>query len=117
MTDEILLHKKVPLSGNYDVVVAGGGPAGFTAAISAARAGLRTALVEKLSFFGGTATAALNGANEVAVARFLKGEIGFYDIARLVEKAVYGIPVKEAPLVDDILEVDRQARELAAAAL
>lgn len=57
MTDEILLHKKVPLSGNYDVVVAGGGPAGFTAAISAARAGLRTALVEKLSFFGGTATA------------------------------------------------------------
>ena len=66
---------------------------------------------------GGTATVALNGANEVAVARFLKGELGFYDIARLVEKALYSIPVKEAPLVDDILEVDRQAREVAAAAL
>jgi len=46
-----------PYPDNYDVIVAGGGPAGFTAAISAARAGLRTALVEKLAFFGGTATA------------------------------------------------------------
>lgn len=75
------------------------------------------ALALEAAKIGGTATAALNGANEVAVARFLKGEIGFYDIARLVEKAVYSIPVKEAPLVDDILEVDRQAREVAAAAL
>ena len=75
------------------------------------------ALALEAARIGGTATAALNGANEVAVARFLKGEIGFYDIARLVEKAVYSIPVKEAPLVDDILEVDRQARALAAAAL
>ena len=29
MTDEILLHKKVPLSGNYDVVVAGAAPQGL----------------------------------------------------------------------------------------
>lgn len=50
-----LFHSSYP--DNYDVIVAGGGPAGFTAAISAARAGLRTALVEKLSFFSGTATA------------------------------------------------------------
>jgi len=75
------------------------------------------ALALEAAKIGGTATAALNGANEVAVARFLKGEIGFYDIARLVEKAMYSIPVKEAPLVDDILEIDRQAREVAAAAL
>ena len=51
--------KTVPVVGQYDVVVVGGGPAGFVAAISAARMGCRTALVERLSYFGGTATAGL----------------------------------------------------------
>ena len=53
------LIKKVPLVGDYDVVVVGGGPAGFVAAISAARMGCRTALVERFGFLGGTATAGL----------------------------------------------------------
>lgn len=53
------LVKKVPLVGDYDVVVVGGGPAGFVAAISAARMGCRTALVERFGFLGGTATAGL----------------------------------------------------------
>lgn len=53
------LAKKVPVVGEYDVVVAGGGPAGFVAAISAARMGCRTALVERFGFLGGTATAGL----------------------------------------------------------
>ena len=53
------LVKKVPLVGDYDVVVVGGGPAGFIAAISAARMGCRTALVERFGFLGGTATAGL----------------------------------------------------------
>ena len=57
MSEEISLCRRIPVCGAYDVVIAGGGPAGLTAAISAARAGLRTALVERLSFFGGTATA------------------------------------------------------------
>lgn len=43
--------------GNYDVVVCGGGPAGFIAAIAAAREGARTAIVEQYGFFGGMATA------------------------------------------------------------
>ena len=51
--------KTVPIVGEYDVVVCGGGPAGIVAAISAARMGCRTALVERLGFFGGTATAGL----------------------------------------------------------
>ena len=51
--------KRVPIVGQYDVIVCGGGPAGFVAAISAARMGCRTALVERLGYFGGTATAGL----------------------------------------------------------
>ena len=62
---------------------------------------------------GGTATAVLNGANEAAVERFLKGEIGFYDIPRLVERALAAVPVVQAPLLDDILAADRAARAAA----
>lgn len=43
----------------YDVIVAGGGVAGVAAALACARAGLRTALVEKTVLFGGLATAGL----------------------------------------------------------
>ena len=43
-------------AGSYDVVVCGGGPAGFIAAIAAARQGARTALVEQYGFLGGMAT-------------------------------------------------------------
>ncbi len=42
-----------------DVLVAGGGPAGVTAAIAAAREGARTLLVEQFGFLGGMATAGL----------------------------------------------------------
>lgn len=53
----IHLEKEVPVEGRYDVVVCGGGPAGFIAAIAAARGGARTALVEQYGFLGGMATA------------------------------------------------------------
>lgn len=43
----------------YDVIVAGGGPAGITAAIAAARNGARTLLVERYGFLGGQSTIAL----------------------------------------------------------
>lgn len=49
--------KDAPVVGSYDVVVCGGGPAGFMAAIAAARQGAKTAIIEKYGFLGGMATA------------------------------------------------------------
>jgi glycine/D-amino acid oxidase-like deaminating enzyme len=46
----------VPVIGEYDVVVIGGGPAGLFATIAAARQGLSTLIVERYGFFGGAGT-------------------------------------------------------------
>ena len=51
--------EKLPLAGQYDVVVAGGGLAGVAAACAAARAGASTALIEAQAFAGGVATATM----------------------------------------------------------
>ena len=50
--------RQVPLYGEYEVVVLGGGPAGIVAAAAAARAGRRTLLIERYGFLGGMGTAA-----------------------------------------------------------
>ena len=60
---------------------------------------------------GGTACPAMNGANEEAVAMYLRDEIGFYDIYRLVSAAVEAVPFIQNPTLEQILEADRLARE------
>lgn len=62
---------------------------------------------------GGTAPAIMNGANEVAVARFLADEIGFYDIPRLVENALSQVSVVQAPGLEEILAADAAGRQVA----
>ena len=59
---------------------------------------------------GGTACAIMNGANEEAVGLFLRREIGFNDIPRLIEDALSRVAVKYGPGLADILEADRLAR-------
>lgn len=60
---------------------------------------------------GGTACAALNGANEAAVMLFLEDKIGFLDIPRLVEQAVSCAQQKQDYTLEDVLAADRAARE------
>ena len=51
--------RPLPLDDSWDVIVAGGGPAGCTAAIAAAREGARTLLIESTGSLGGSGTSAL----------------------------------------------------------
>ena len=59
---------------------------------------------------GGSAPAALNAANEAAVARFLRDEIRFVDIASAIEIAVEASPWEPEPDVAVLVEVDTFAR-------
>ena len=61
---------------------------------------------------GGTSCAVMNGANEEAVFAFLRGEVGFNDIHRLVDRALQEIEVKYTPCLEDILEADAAARQV-----
>ena len=69
------------------------------------------ALAYRCARMGGTACPAMNGANEEAVAMYLRDEIGFYDIYRLVSSAVDVVPFIQNPTLEEILETDRLARE------
>ena len=60
---------------------------------------------------GGTSTAILNGANEVAVELFLQEKISFLDIARLVEGALERVESIPVQTLEDVLEADRAARQ------
>ncbi|MGD8589102.1 MAG: 1-deoxy-D-xylulose-5-phosphate reductoisomerase [Chromatiales bacterium] len=66
---------------------------------------------------GGTAPVVLNAANEVAVAAFLDRRLGFLGIAELVDRTLQAIEVQPVEDLDQLLEMDRQARRLAEQAL
>lgn len=65
---------------------------------------------KKAFAMGGAATAIANGANEEANALFRQGKIKFLDIGRLVMGAVDSIQNFTPTCVQDILDVDKQAR-------
>lgn len=61
---------------------------------------------------GGTACPVMNGANEEAVAAFLRDQIHFYDIYDMVVRAVDSVPFIENPSLEEILEADKMARQV-----
>ncbi|MDE0027520.1 MAG: FAD-dependent oxidoreductase [Spirochaetaceae bacterium] len=78
----IRFRREVPVAGEFDLVVAGGGMAGFGAACAAGRAGLRTLLVERQAQLGGMGTAG-------GVGNFCYG---------------FGAPIGNGRVFDDVLE-------------
>ncbi|RJP26952.1 MAG: 1-deoxy-D-xylulose-5-phosphate reductoisomerase [Actinobacteria bacterium] len=63
---------------------------------------------------GGLATAVLNAANEVAVAAFLEGSIGFLDIERIIGDTLERYEPGRARSLDDVLRAEEWARAAAA---
>src|SRR5258705_6735358 len=66
--------RQLPLYGEYEVAVLGGGPAGIAAAVASARAGRRTLLIERYGFLGGMGTAA-GGTNFCGLHANVYGEV------------------------------------------
>lgn len=71
------------------------------------------ALAMEAAKTGGCAPAILNGANEIAVARFLQGEIGFLDIPHIVEQSLAHIHSEKTLTLAAILDADAEARRFA----
>ena len=63
---------------------------------------------------GGNAPAVLNAANEIAVARFLRDELTFLDLPRVVEHALEHVTLMSKPSLDDLVASDAEARRVAA---
>lgn len=62
---------------------------------------------------GGAAPAILNAANEVAVAAFLAGQIGFMDITAVVERTLSRYGAAAPGTLEDVLAIDAEARRRA----
>ena len=63
---------------------------------------------------GGAKPAILNAANEIAVAAFLEDRVGFLDIASIASETLAGYDPEVPRSIDEVLEVDREARAIAA---
>ncbi len=70
-------------------------------------------LVKTASRLGGAAPAVLSAADEVAVERFLAGEIGYLDIHRLTAAAVHELGGTPCDSIEAVFEADRLARAFA----
>jgi 1-deoxy-D-xylulose-5-phosphate reductoisomerase len=72
-------------------------------------------LAREAAAAGGTAPCVLNAANEVAVHAFLRGELAFTGIARVIESTLAELPAQPLRHFADLYEADAQAREVARA--
>ncbi len=67
-------------------------------------------LAKQAGKLGGIMPTVLNAANEMAVAAFLKGKIGFLQIAEYVEKTVQNTHNQENPTLEDLILVNKEVR-------
>jgi 1-deoxy-D-xylulose-5-phosphate reductoisomerase len=63
---------------------------------------------------GGSAPAVMNAADEIAVEAFLQERLGFLGIADVVARTVGAVPWRTLHTVDEVVDVDREARAVAA---
>ena len=62
---------------------------------------------------GGTAPAAYNAANEIAVDAFLRNQIGFLDIPAIIEASLNDTQHRDPKNIEEVLSADSEARRLA----
>lgn len=104
----ISYEKQLPVLAEYDVLVCGGGVAGFTAAVQAARLGAKTAIVDRHSELGGILTTGENGAIALFYAfgkQVIKG-IGWEYCERLRKKGFASYPDFEHTKVHHCLGIN-----------
>lgn len=82
--------RETEILGEYDVVVAGGGPAGICSGLASARAGMKTLLIEQFNCLGGMATAGLH--QKIAV---FYGSGGMNEIAGGIPKEIADRAVRD----------------------
>ena len=70
---------------------------------------LKTLLINSLIYMDTELVQVINP-EENDIIKFLKDEIGFYDIPRLVRRAMDAVPFVSAPELEDVLKSDRAAR-------
>ncbi|HEX6219605.1 MAG TPA: 1-deoxy-D-xylulose-5-phosphate reductoisomerase [Acidimicrobiia bacterium] len=63
---------------------------------------------------GGSGPAVMNAADEIAVAAFLQGRLGFLGIAEMVSRTIESVEWRQLETVEDVVDADREARGVAA---
>ena len=106
--------RRVPVVAEADVVVCGGGPGGFAAAIAAARHGAKTVLIERYGFMGGLATAGLVARILGHTASSSHRPIVEGILRELIERmhAINGCPTWEEVLQDWGIRFDAEALKI-----
>jgi 1-deoxy-D-xylulose-5-phosphate reductoisomerase len=61
---------------------------------------------------GGNIPCVVNAANEVCVAAFLKEKIKFTEMSRLIERAMQSVDYRLKPTLDNLMETDKQTRQM-----
>ncbi len=100
--------REIPVRGDFDVIVSGGGPAGFTAALSAARVGAKTAVIETNGCLGGVWTSGLlswilDARNKPGIMAELLTKLGEQKVGRIMESAFVYHPDEMKRVLEQML--------------